>query len=31
MIQPSMSQFIVISNLLNVDTKELIEYNFDKI
>ena len=30
-IQPSMSQFIEISNLLNVDIKELIEYNFDKI
>ncbi|HBI58111.1 MAG: helix-turn-helix transcriptional regulator [Duncaniella sp.] len=28
-IQPSMSQFIEISNLLNVDVKELIEYNFD--
>ena len=28
-IQPSMSQFIEISNLLNVDIKELIEYNFD--
>ncbi|MBD5308342.1 MAG: helix-turn-helix transcriptional regulator [Bacteroides sp.] len=27
-IQPSMSQFIEISNLLNVDVKELIEYNF---
>lgn len=30
-IQPSMSQFIEISNLLNVDIKELIEYDFDKI
>lgn len=29
-IQPSMSQFIEISRLLNVDIKELIEYNFDK-
>lgn len=28
-IQPSMSQFIEISNLLNVDVKELIDYNFD--
>lgn len=28
-IQPSMSQFIEISNLLNVDIKELIEYNFE--
>ena len=28
-IQPSMSQFIEIYNLLNVDVKELIEYNFD--
>ena len=28
-IQPSMSQFIEISNLLNVDVTELIEYNFD--
>lgn len=26
-IQPSMSQFVEISNLLNVDIKELIEYN----
>lgn len=28
-IQPSMSQFIEISKLLNVDIKELIEYNFE--
>ncbi len=28
-IQPSMSQFIEISNLLNVDIKELIEYDFE--
>jgi putative transcriptional regulator len=26
-IQPSMSQFVEISNLLNVDINELIEYN----
>lgn len=26
-IQPSMSQFVEISNLLNVDLNELIEYN----
>lgn len=30
-IQPSMSQFVEISNLLNVDIKELIEYNLIKI
>lgn len=29
-IQPSMSQFIEISNLLNVDIKELIEYDFEQ-
>ena len=28
-IQPSMSQFIEISNLLKVDIKELIEYDFE--
>ncbi len=30
-IQPSMSQFVEISNLLNVDIKDLIEYNLIKI
>lgn len=29
-IQPSMSQFIEISTLLNVDIKDLIEYDFEK-
>lgn len=29
-IQPSMSQFVEISNLLNVDIRELIEYDLIK-
>ncbi|MBP7359601.1 MAG: helix-turn-helix transcriptional regulator [Prevotella sp.] len=30
-IQPSMTQFVEISKILNVDIKDLLEVNFDKL
>lgn len=30
-IQPSMAQFVEISKILNVDIKDLLEVNFDKL